>query len=320
MELLENLSGDRSLESIRGLSYLRNGKVVVNEPRPLIEDLDSLPFPARDELPGAFERGGCITLVTSRGCYAACKYCSIRAFYDGLPGSNWRGRSAENVLKELEEVVGRFGLRKVKFEDANIFGPGEKGRERVINLARGILEKDLGLYFRFECRTEKVEEEVFGLLKEAGLEEVFIGVESFIPRVLDSMNKGSSVEENIKALEVLSRLGIRTGIGFIAFEPDTTLDEFFTNIEMVKKYIFPLRKKLGFYIDPFGRLQVFAGTEIHRELLEAGAVSGEMFGDEFVFNDSVTRLFYKVIQPFKNSIYGTKSWLKRHGLMKRREF
>ncbi len=320
MELLENLSGDRSLESIRGLSYLRNGKVVVNEPRPLIEDLDSLPFPARDELPGAFERGGCITLVTSRGCYAACKYCSIRAFYDGLPGSNWRGRSAENVLKELEEVVGRFGLRKVKFEDANIFGPGEKGRERVINLARGILEKDLGLSFRFECRTENVEEEVFGLLKEAGLEEVFIGVESFIPRVLDSMNKGSSVEENIKALEVLSRLGIRTGIGFIAFEPDTTLDEFFTNIEMVKKYIFPLRKKLGFYIDPFGRLQVFAGTEIHRELLEAGAVSGEMFGDEFVFNDSVTRLFYKVIQPFKNSIYGTKSWLKRHGLMKRREF
>lgn len=320
LELLETLGEGSSIDSVQGITHRRDGEVVENELRPLIADLDSLPFPARDELPVAFKRGGCITVVTSRGCYAVCKYCSIRSFYDCMPGANWRGRSPENVLEELDQIIGRFGVRKVKFEDANFFGPGKSGKERVISLAEGLLKKDLRISFRFECRTENVDYEIFSLLKKAGLEEVFIGVESFIPRVLERMNKGSTVEENLKALEVLSRLGIRAGIGFIAFDPDTTLEEFFTNLDMVRKYIFPLKKKLGFYIDPFGRLQVFSGTEIHRELMESGAASPNIFRDDFKFNDGATRLFYKVIQPFKSSIYGTKSWMKRRGLMKRREF
>jgi anaerobic magnesium-protoporphyrin IX monomethyl ester cyclase len=318
--LLECLGSSGSLDHVEGLTFRNDGVVVENELRPLIDDLDSLPFPARDELPQAFERGGCITVVTSRGCYAACKYCSIRSFYDCMPGANWRGRSPENVLDELEEVVKRFGKRKVKFEDANLFGPGTKGRERVIRLAEGMIERNLGLTFRFECRAENVDHHVFSLLKRAGLEEVFIGIESFVPRVLDDMNKGSTVDENLRALEVLARLGIRAGLGFIAFDPDTTLDEFFTNLEMVKKHIFPLKKALGFYLDPLGRLQVFAGTQIHQELVQRGAADGSIFRDDFVFSDRSTRIFYTCIQPLKNSVHGVKRWLKRHGLMKRREF
>jgi radical SAM superfamily enzyme YgiQ (UPF0313 family) len=320
LELLESLSGLRPLETVRGISYTRNGDVVENELRPLIENLDSLPFPARDELPKAFTRGGCITMVTSRGCYAGCTYCSIRSFYDCMPGANWRGRSPENVLDELEYLVKRYDCRKVKFEDANFFGPGQKGRERAVAIAEGILRKDLGIRFRFECRTENVDEEVFGLLKRAGLEEVFVGVESFIPRVLESMHKGTTVEDNVTALDTLARLGIRAGVGFIAFDPDTTLDEFFKNLEMVKKHVFPHRKNLGFYIDPFGKLQVFAGTEIHRRLKEAGAITGDIFSDEFQFKEKATQIFYSILQPIRSTVYGTKSRLKRHGLAKRREF
>jgi hypothetical protein len=208
----------------------------------------------------------------------------------------------------------------VKFEDANFFGPGEKGTDRVVRIAEGILERDLGLSFRFECRTENVDEEVFTLLRRAGLEEVFIGVESFVPRVLDEMKKGATVEDNLRALDILAGLGIRAGVGFIAFDPDTTLEEFFTNLEMVKKHVFPYRKKLGFYIDPFGRLQVFAGTEIHRDLVRDGVVADDLFSDEFAFRDRATQIFYSVIQPIKSTVYGTKSWLKRHRFMKRREF
>jgi len=320
LELLECLDSNGPLDNVQGLTFRRDGTIVENELRPLIENLDSLPFPARDELPRAFERGGCITVVTSRGCYARCKYCSIRSFYDNLPGANWRGRSPENVLDEVEEVVKKYDMKKVKFEDANFFGPGSKGKERVVRLAEGMLERNLGLTFRFECRAENIDHDVFSLLRRAGLEEVFVGIESFVPGVLDRMNKGSTVEKNLKALEILARLGIRAGVGFIAFDPDTTLDEFFTNLEMVKKHIFPLKKKLGFYIDPLGRLQVFAGTEIHSELIERGATDGSIFRDDFTFKNKSTRIFYNCIQPLKNTVHGTKSWLKRHGLMKRREF
>lgn len=320
LELLEHLAGKREVGSIKGLTYRENGRIVENDVRPLIDDLDALPFPARDELHHAFERGGCVTIVSSRGCYAGCRYCSIRSFYDCLPGPNWRGRSPDNVLEELELVVRDTGCRKVKFEDANFFGPGEKGSDRVVRIAEGILERDLELSFRFECRTENVDEEVFTLLKRAGLEEVFIGVESFVPRVLDEMKKGATVEDNLRALDILAGLGIRAGVGFIAFDPDTTLEEFFTNLEMVKKHVFPYRKKLGFYIDPFGRLQVFAGTEIHRDLVRDGVVADDLFSDEFAFRDRATQIFYSVIQPIKSTVYGTKSWLKRHRIMKRREF
>jgi radical SAM superfamily enzyme YgiQ (UPF0313 family) len=320
LELLECLSGQRPIESVRGIVYRRDGRIVENELRSLIGDLDSLPFPARDELPHAFQRGGCITMVTSRGCYAGCTYCSIRSFYDCMPGPNWRGRSPENVLEELESLVRRFGPGKVKFEDANFFGPGAKGKERVVAIAEGIMKRNLGIRFRFECRAENVDREVFSLLKKAGLEEVFIGVESFIPRVLEDVHKGTTVEENVRALDTLAGLGIRAGVGFIAFDPDTTLEEFFTNLEMVKKHVFPYRKSLGFYIDPFGRLQVFAGTEIHSDLKEAGVIAGDIFSDDFAFRDRATQIFYSVIQPIKSTMYGTKSWLKRRGLMKRREF
>lgn len=318
--LLECLRGKDYFESVRGITYRKDGEIAVNEPRPLIEDLDSLPFPARDELTNAFTRGGCITMVTSRGCYARCTYCSIHSFYDCLPGPNWRGRSPENVLEELEGLVGRFSCRKVKFEDANLFGPGKSGRDRVAAIAEGILRRNLGIRFRFECRAENVDEEIFALLKRAGLEEVFVGVESFIPRVLEEMHKGTTVEENVRALEILARLGLRAGVGFIAFDPDTTLEEFFANLEMVKKHVFPYRKNLGFYIDPFGRLQVFAGTEIYSDLKDAGVIAGDIFSDDFRFRERATQIFYGVLRPIRSAVYGSKSWLKRHGIAKRREF
>ncbi len=319
--LLEGIRSGGDLHGISGLTFRDgNGEIVVNPDRPLIEDLDTLPFPARDELPRAFERGGSISILASRGCYAICSYCSISAFYRTTKGSAWRGRSPENVLDELRELLGTYDRKRVRFEDANFFGPGKGGGKRIEEIAEGILSRGLDLDFRIECRAENVDEDLFRLLKKAGLKEVFVGIESAVPRALESMNKGVTLEENLAAIDTLDKLNIRTGVGFITMEPDTTIDEFFTNLKFIIDKVYPMKKRLGSYIDPLSKLQVFSGTPLYKELNDRGLLEGDLYEMDFRFLDPKFQRFFTLFHPIQRVVYGTKSWLKRHRLVKRNEF
>jgi radical SAM superfamily enzyme YgiQ (UPF0313 family) len=319
--MLERIKSGGPMDGVEGLTYRGDGGIVVENPsRPLIGDLDSLPFPARDELPLAFTRGGCIPLVTSRGCYAVCSYCSISSFYRTAKGPAWRGRSPANVLDELEGLLAGHKVSRVRFEDANFFGPGAAGRRRVEEIAEGILSRGLDFEFRIECRAENVEEDVFQVLKKAGLKEVFIGIESALPRALEGMRKGITLDQNLKALDVIDRLDIRAGIGFISMDPDTTLDEFFSNIKFIMDRVYPMKKRLGSYVDPLSKLQVFTGTPLYEELKERGILSGDIYGADYRFLNPAFRRFYKIFHPVQRVVYGTKSWMKRHHIMRRKEF
>ncbi len=319
--IFERLATGGGLEGVPGVTF-RNGRgeIVENPPRPLIEDLDSLPFPDRDELPRAFERGGSIPIITSRGCYAECTYCSIATFYRMAKGPAWRGRSADNVLEELQRLLGAYSVKRVRFEDANFFGPGDAGRKRVEEIADGILSRGLEMEFRIECRAENVEEDLFRHLKKAGLKEVFVGIESAVPRVLEAMKKGVTLEQNLKAIDILDTLSIRTGVGFITMEPDTTLDDFFTNLRFITEKVHPMKKRLGSYVDPLSKLQIFTGTPIYDALREHGMLSGDIYEMDFRFLDPSFRKFYTLFFPIQKMVYGIKSWLKRHHLIKRKEF
>ncbi len=320
-ELLDRVRSGGELHGISGLTFRDGGgEIVVNPDRPLIEDLDTLPFPARDELPRAFERGGSIPILASRGCYAICSYCSISAFYRTTKGPAWRGRSPVNILDEIQELLETYDKKRVRFEDANFFGPGREGRKRVEEIAEGILSRGLDLEFRIECRAENVDEALFRLLKKAGLKEVFVGIESAVPRSLESMKKGVTLEENLEAIDVLDKLNIRTGVGFITMEPDTTMDEFFTNLKFIVDKVYPMKKRLGSYVDPLSKLQVFSGTPIYEELSDRGLLEGDLYEMDYRFLDPKFQKFYTLFHPIQKVIYGTKSWLKRHRWVKRNEF
>jgi radical SAM superfamily enzyme YgiQ (UPF0313 family) len=321
LELIRRLEKGEDLHGVTGLSFRdQSGEIVDNRARPLIEDLDNLPYPARDELPMAFERGGSIPLLASRGCYAICSYCSISSFYRKSKGPAWRGRGPENILDELQMLLETYNMRRVRFEDANFFGPGRAGRRRIEELAEGILTRGLDMEYRIECRAENVDEGIFRLLKKAGLKEVFVGIESAVPSSLEAMKKGVTLEENLEALDILDKLNIRTGVGFITMEPDTTTDEFFTNIKFIVERVYPMKKRLGSYVDPLSKLQVFAGTPLHKELEERGILTGDIYEIDYRFLDPKFRMFFTLFQPVQKAVYGTKSWLKRRRITGRREF
>ena len=119
----------QNFKKIRGIAFNENGKKVVTPPRPVIEDLDSLPFPARHLLPmdayfaAAKEnplRGEIskpwATMITSRGCPHNCVFCANHNFM----GRQWRGRSPENVVDEIEQLVRTYVLNRSTSNDDNM--------------------------------------------------------------------------------------------------------------------------------------------------------------------------------------------------------
>jgi hypothetical protein len=134
------------------------------------------------------------------------------------------------------------------------------------------------------------------------------------------MKKGVTLEQNLMAIDILDTLSIRTGVGFITMEPDTTLDEFFTNLKFIVEKVYPMKKRLGSYVDPLSKLQVFTGTPIYDELMEQGKLSGDIYKMDFRFLDPSFKRFYTLFSPIQRAVYSIKSWLKRHHVVKRKEF
>ncbi|HAM50115.1 MAG TPA: B12-binding domain-containing radical SAM protein [Nitrospiraceae bacterium] len=193
-----------------------------------IEHLDSLPLPVRTE---AMYRLPEANLLGSRGCYGKCTFCSINSFY-GL-GSRWRGRSPENIVEEIDEIISERGLREFYFTDPNFFGPGQKGQERALRIAALLKPRDIR--FGIEGRVNDIHDKTIGALVDAGLRHILVGLESGQDESLRRMNKMTTVAQNERALHILRKHGVEPNVGFIMFEPDSSLQEIRINFEFLKR-------------------------------------------------------------------------------------
>jgi radical SAM superfamily enzyme YgiQ (UPF0313 family) len=272
VEVLEKISLRNSdFESVDGLAIRKNGKVFFTKPRCLIENLDSLPFPDRVNAFKAFEIGSLVQISGSRGCYGNCSFCSINSLYRLSDGRAWRGRSPESIVKELCELNSLYGFDMFKFVDDSFFGPDEDWRERAMCIANGIIASGLSIRFRISTRVNNVDCEVFSRLKQAGLYAVSVGVESGVQRMLDTFNKGTSVKQNIEALQILEELGIVTLMGFIGFDPYVTLEEIQENIVFLKEAMFAMTDLVS------KPLYVHADDSITKKLIAEDMITGRTF-------------------------------------------
>ncbi len=280
LELLDKLQHEEDWRETPGIAFLREGKVTVTAPRPLVADIDSLPPPARDNIytDGApsssvwFRSRGLepgTVILSSRGCPFRCTYCSVQSFYRGSPGPAWRGRSSESVIDEMTQLVETRGIRSFRFSDDNFFGSCRKGRLRAEEMAKSLLAKNLSVNFVIECCVTDVDFPLFSLLKRAGLVRVNLGIESGVPRMLESFNKHARVEDNKRAVAVLREMGIEYHPNFILVDPETTLEELRQNLDFLKETRIYLTPK-ALHILYSNRLGLFAGTPLYEEMRSAG--------------------------------------------------
>jgi len=221
MELVHAVEDHRSLSKIRGIVYKNDhDQIVQTPPRELIEDLDSVPFPARDLFDNPvykkhyLEKFGYTTtsLLTSRGCPFNCDFCSRAVF-----GNRLRTRSAQNVVDEIESVL-KLGYDRIWFaDDCFTFN-----RKRLFAICDEIIRR--GLKINWEClsRVDTIDRETALKMKKAGCVRVFFGIESGNNAVLALMKKQATADQARKAVFTAKSAGVQVGAFFIVGYPGET--------------------------------------------------------------------------------------------------
>lgn len=229
-ELLEKLNKGQSLKGVKGLTYREGNEIIVNENRELIEDINSLPMPARDILVDNKLKGAMI--ATSRGCLGRCSFCSNQLFW-----SKWRGRTAQNVVDEIEYLVKEYGITIFNFTDASFEDP-DRDCERLRSIAEEIIRRNLKIAYLADFRAEfhrKVNDDLMELLVKSGLSGACIGVETGNESDLKLYRKIATLEDNQKVIDMFNKYGILTLCGIINFNPYTSFEGLRKNIDFMER-------------------------------------------------------------------------------------
>jgi len=219
------------LSDIKGLVWRDGSEIVINADRPFIADLDDLPLPRHDLLPLKTYRaplvgGPYAFVVTSRGCPGGCRFCIKHVSY----GSAVRYRSPENVLAEIELLVG-LGVSDIHMY-ADLF---TLNREHVAGICQGILDRGLKVRWMCNSRVDFVDEELLRLMKRAGCWMISWGVESGDEAMLKRMRKGTSLAQVEQALRWARAAGILNWGYFIIGLPGETEDSIRKTIDFAKR-------------------------------------------------------------------------------------
>ena len=270
--LSRSIKGEIKLEDVDGLSFRRQQLISHNKSLPLITNLDSLPNPSRDNFHAYAAKGGIIQIHSSRGCHANCSFCGTAAFYRKASGPKWRARSPKNILSELKSLVPMAKNNEVWFTDDNFIGPGTKGNERAIMIAEEIIKNSLKINFVIQSRADNLRRETMRKLKDAGMKKVYIGIESGTNRHLSTYQKRLTAKENAAALQLLESERLFVEIGFIGFDPYTTLQEIEENIRFLEQ-----NSENSDFVHPiaFDMLIPYRGTPLAEKLKNEGLVIKE---------------------------------------------
>ena len=295
LELVEAIRSQREWRSVHGLAWRDGESVRVNPLRAPILDLDSLPFPARDMLPYALRWERDAYACTSRGCWGQCTYCSVASFYRNAGAPPWRARSARNVVDEFEFLQCNFSPPAIGIVDADFVGSGHRGRRRALDIAGEIRQRGLALRLGIYARVDEVEYGLFQTLKEAGVTTVYLGIESGVQSALDRWRKGTTVEQNYRAIEVCARLGIHVEAGFMLYSPYTTMEEILQNLRFLdetKTFDFP---------SLLARMEVRAGMPMEDQLRKDGRLESSCRTPSYRMPDPRAECFHasicRVLEP-----------------------
>lgn len=196
LELVQNID---TLDKIKGITFRKNGNTIHNPDRPLIENLDEIPFPARHLIIGkekaAPETFG--NIFATRGCPYNCIFCTISKIWK----TRVRYRSPRNVVDEIKQIKKDFRTHHFSFEDDS-FTINEKFVKSLCNL---IIQEKLKIGWRVETRVDLVADDLIRVMKSAGCEEIAIGVESGDEGTLRKIKKGITLDQVRKANAILKK-------------------------------------------------------------------------------------------------------------------
>jgi len=304
LELAENVSNTKSLNKIQGITFRDNGQTVRTPTRPFIKNLDELPRPAYKHFPlekyRLFGRR-MLPIMTSRGCPSQCSFCTTARMF----GKAFRARSPKNIVDELEWLRDAHGADAFSFYDDTF----TLDKKRALKICEEIRYRKIGLPWDCQTRVSVVSEEILRKMREANCQQVFFGVESGCQKILNAVNKGTTVEQNEKAIRLAKNAGLFVSISVIIGYPGETKEMLQETVDLIRR-----AEPDDVYICV---ATPYPGTELRRVVEEMG---WEMSNDWGKY-DTITPVFAnpnlsaeevrRLRTSFYNSFYSPKYVLRQ---------
>ncbi|MCD7893362.1 MAG: B12-binding domain-containing radical SAM protein [Erysipelotrichaceae bacterium] len=266
------LRDNESLSEVKGLVYRENNEIVMNEPMPLITDLDNLPFAAEliekflDPKDYFFAAAAYpeIQIFTGRGCPARCYFC---VYPQTIHGHKYRVRSPENVVAEFEYIVEHFpNVKEVVIEDDTF----TINKERTQTICKLLIEKGLNKKIKWLCNARvTLDYETMKLMKDSGCSLIIPGIESGSQTLLNNMKKGTTIKQIEEYVKNAKKAGLLIHACYMVGNKGETRE---TMEETLKFAI-----KLNTDTAQFYTLHPYPGTEAYNWAVDAGYLKNDNF-------------------------------------------
>lgn len=230
LELMQRKRNQLDWKDVKGIAYIENRKVVFTGKRELIANLNELPFPKRQFM----SERRLLPVLTSRGCYGHCNYCGIYEFYKTCEGNLVRRRSPENVVQEIEELTRLYQVEYITFNDGNFHISSTKGKQWFNTFYTLIKERNIKVKYLCDFRANEIviAKDIIQKFIEIGLCNVNVGIESMVQNQLIFYNKTTTVEQNIKSLQILNELRLKYTMGIMIFDPIVTVTDIYQTLKV----------------------------------------------------------------------------------------
>jgi len=223
----ENIS---SLEKIKGITFRNDGKIIETENRPLIKNLDNVPFPAYHLLPmDRYKLKGkrFAAIMTSRGCPFSCIFCSSSQLF----GKAWRARNAENIVKEIKLLQGEYRVREIEILD-DTFTLNTGRVKKICNL---LTKENLDVSWSCSSRVDTIDQSLAEKLKKTGCHTIYLGIESGSQKILNKISKGITLAQAEKAINLIKKVKLNSFGSFMIGIPGETAKTIKKTINFAKK-------------------------------------------------------------------------------------
>ena len=274
-DLIENFNRPNKVD---GITYKKRGRIIHNKNRPLISNLDRLPFPARHLILGKdnYPPEAFGNVFASRGCPHKCIFCASHKIW----GKKVRFSSPKNVVEEIKLIHEKYGTKFFRFEDDNLL----LNKVFVEQLCDLLVKEDMHIKWIAETRVDSINEKLIKKMKVAGCDEISIGVESGDEYTLRQIKKGITIDQIKTANRIINKNNIRVSAFFIIGFPWETKKQIRNTIDMMKE------------LDPFTAIFSIATpypeTKLFSTCVDEGLISKNLDWSSF-FHQSPAMFFNK---------------------------
>ncbi|MGA3059401.1 MAG: radical SAM protein [Candidatus Bathyarchaeia archaeon] len=282
LDIAQYFEGKKQLNEILGVAYRKNGEVIINSPRPFIENLDELPYPAYDLVdmekylnPKSIGyrsfRSRAISMITSRGCPFNCCFCSVHLHM----GKQYRAHSTNYVLNHIQFVVEKFDVKNIFFEDDNL----------TFDLARfgaicdGLIEKKIKIGWETPngVRADCLNLNLLEKMKKSGCQSVFFGVESGDQQILNNVIcKSLDLNRVVEVAKICKDIGLKTGAFYIIGFPGEKKE----NMQKTVDFALKLKRDYDVGMHLFNATPSY-GTRLYEECKAKGYIQEDLTWNSF---------------------------------------